>query len=267
MKQSNILFAIGAALLMAGCSADDERTSYGTGRLDFAVTASADVANVTSRASEIKLPTRIPTENNLKLHLVGTYTDKDGQAGTYDEIWETLAIYKADNPRLECGNSSYAATFTYGDPEVEGEDAAYFEGYVGGINLTADITTTASVTVSLANSCFRVLLDDWMTTYYSNIKLTISTDRQSFQFTEETATDDRVIFVKPGQKLKFSGSAEVAQTGVPVSFGTTEIGNGSLTTVRTMHTIRVTQSQAGGASIEVGFDDSFTEIDNGVIEF
>lgn len=266
MKQSNILFAIGAALLMAGCSADDERTSYGTGRLDFAVTASADVANVTSRAPEgyVELPTNVvPPAGNLKLTLTGTYKDHDGNPGTLNESWDRFSSYDPENFPLECSESNYTATFTYGDDSREGADAAFFRGEVTGIQLTPDTTTEKEVLVVLANSCFRLQLDETMTNYYSNLNLTVKTENGgSFNFTP--ATLQNIIFVKAGQTLTLSGSANHAASGQSVTFGPQVLNAGNPTRATTMHTITLKAEGVGSTKIVVSFDDTFKPIEGEV---
>lgn len=266
MKQSKILFAIGAALLLAACSkTDDERTGYGTGRLGFAVTTSADVANAVSRAPEgfIDLPAGVvPQPGNLKLTLTGSYNDRDGNPGTLEETWDRFSSYDPDNYPLECSESNYTATFTYGDASREGADAAFFQGIVSGIQLTPNQTTTKEVTVTLANSCFRLLLDETMTAYYSELDLTVATDRgNSFRFTAANATAQNVIFVQPGQSLTLSGKARHAASGQEVTFAAQVINRNNPTRATTMHTITLKAEGVGNASIGVTFDDSFETVE------
>lgn len=272
MKRFWMLPALAAAMLAMACSSDDDGTGFGQGELQFVCSASDSVANLGTRAGEstdgstVALPASvIPDGDDFALLLTGTYGEETATQ-EYKGSWDRLADFHANRPALECTNSDYTAVLSYGDPEAEGPEAAYFEGSAEHIALKAGKTTSVSVAAHLANSCFRLRLDEWMRAYYSEVELTISTDTNSFRFTADSATDDNVIFVRTGQILTIAGSAVKAQNGQSVTFAETAIGNGRKTAAETMHTITLTQGTAGAATLSIRFDDTFTEVEAEEVE-
>lgn len=282
MKRIWMLPALAAAMLATACSSDDDGAAFGPGQLQFTCTAADRVADLGTRAAEndpdgkktVALPASVlPAGDDFRLHLTGTYDEEvktNGQTTTetrtYDQSWETLRSFHVQHPNLYCTNAAYTAVLSYGDPAAEGPGAAYFEGSVTGIAPAVNKTTKVPVSARLANSCFRLRLDEWMRSYYTDIQLTVSTEEHSFAFTAETATDDNVIFVRSGRLLTLAGTAVIAQTGKAVTFEEKAIGGGKKTAPETMHTIALTQGKAGAGSIAIVFDETFTEVDLGETE-
>ncbi len=274
MKRIWMLPALAAAMLATACSSDDDGADFGPGQLQFTCTASDRVADLGSRAEQndpdgkktVALPASVlPAGDDFRLRLTGTYKQDDAET-PYDKSWATLRAFHAEHPHLYCTEANYTAYLSYGDPNAEGPGAAYFEGSVTGIAPAVNKTTKVPVSARLANSCFRLLLDEWMTRYYTEIRLTVSTEENSFDFTAETATEDNVIFVRTGRLLTLKGTAKNAQTGKAVTFEEKAIGGGKKSAAETMHTIRLTQGKAGAGSIAIVFDETFTEVDLGTTE-
>lgn len=274
MKRIWMLPALAAAILATACSSDEDGADFGPGQLQFTCSAADRVADLGTRAAEndpdgrktVALPASVlPAGDDFRLHLTGTYS-KDNVETTYDSSWETLRSFHIQHPNLYCTEANYSAYLSYGDPAAEGPGAAYFEGSATGIVPAVNTTTKVTVTARLANSCLRLLLDEWMTRYYTDIRLTVSTEENSFDFTAETATEDNVIFVRTGRLLTLKGTAVNAQTGKAVTFEEKAIGDGKKTAAETMHTIRLTQGKAGAGSIAIVFDETFTEVDLGTTE-
>ena len=71
--------------------------------------------------------------------------------------------------------------------------------------------------------------------------------------------------MNPGQMLSLSGSATKAQNGVEVTFGKTTLGSEALA-ARTHYAIEIDHSTAGGGSLLIAFDDTFTEVEAETVE-
>lgn len=271
-KRTWMIPTLAAALLAGGCSSDNGGADdFGPGTLVFSCAASGAVTYSGTRAVQddpdrttIELPAAVipASGDDFALHLTGSYTDSDGTTRSYDNSWTTVAAFHTENPSIEAG--TYTAVVSYGDPEAEGPDAACFEGTAADFRVAAGTTTRQSVTARLSNACFRVVFSEWMTRYYSDISITIHTATGDFEFTPETAAD-KLIFVKPGQTLSISGSAVKAQTGAAVTFPKTEL-NDAKTVAETMHTVTVTDTQAGSGTLTITFDTAFTEVTGADVE-
>lgn len=277
-----------AASMLVGCSADDKPAmpADGKGNVQLLCSTSASIASVVTRAGEeFALPeSLVPSSDELILTLAGTYTFKDKHndnaltEATYE--WElsgtgTVADYAAENPALEAGvydlenhryANAYEASVTYGTPDVEGAGKAYFVGASPEFYIYPGQTKEVDINVALANSCYTLSVSEWMMNYYTDIVLTIHTADNNFTFepsAENPSTE--LIFVNPGQMLSLSGSATKAQNGVEVTFGKTTLGSEALA-ARTHYTIEIDHSTAGGGSLLIAFDDTFTEVEAETVE-
>lgn len=259
MKKFLYTLTIAAAALSVGCSSDKEPIGEGTvetGNVHLTVAASAEVATET-RAGTVELPAAsIPDADNFSLRITGTYSDDMGIQQSYDRTWPTVGAF--DSPKMVRGD--YTATVVYGDMETEGAGAACFSG-TQDFKILARKTVTAEITASLQNAAFKVAFGEWFAKYYTNAMITIRTESDnSFTF---TPVNTSFIFVKPATKLYLKGTARKAQNGVEVEFPEAVIGT---TTARTLHTIQVDAMQAGGGKLVVDLDDTFTELEEQVIE-
>lgn len=259
MKKILYALTIAAAALAGGCSSDKEPIGEGnsdTGEVRITVAASAEVA-VETRAGTINLPAAsIPDGDRFALRITGTYHDDMGQEQLYDRSWATVGAF--DSPKMVRGD--YTAAVTYGDMEMEGVNAACFSG-TQDFSIFARKTVSATITASLQNAAFQVDFGEWFKKYYNNVIITIRTESDhSFTFTPANTS---VVFVKPAAKLFLKGSAVKTQNGVAVEFPETEIGT---TAARTLHTVTVDASQAGGGKLLVDLDDNFIELEETVIE-
>ena len=238
-------------LLLTGCSKSTVPgpTDADKGSIRFDCNISAQVTTIQGGNTKADQATRelpascLPDANQMKLHLTGTST-----ATEYH--YENMAAY--DQPLLD--PDDYTAHFTYGDPEAEGPQAAYFEGTTT-CTVAARKTVTQSVTHSLSNSLYTLEFADWFKKY-CQIQITTSSGYQSTH-TITSETESVPIFVKPNSTLYISGTA-VKTNGVEVTFPKTEIGT---TAARTWHTIVVDAGSVGQASITIKFDDTPTSIE------
>ena len=241
-------------LLLTGCSKSTVPgpTDAEKGSIRFDCNISAQVTTIQDGNTKADQATRelpascLPDANQMKLHLTGTST-----ATEYH--YENMAAY--DQPLLD--PDDYTAHFTYGDPEAEGPQAAYFEGKTT-CTVAARQTVTQPVTHALANSLYTLEFSEWFKKYYTScqIQITTSSGYQSGH-TITSVTDPVPIFVKPNSTLYMSGTA-VKTNGAEVTFPKTKIGT---TLARTWHTIVVDAGSAGQANITIDFDDTPTSVE------
>ena len=272
-----------AASMLVGCSADDKTSmpDNGRGSVQLLCSTSSSIASVVTRAGEeFALPESVlPSSDELILTLSGTYTFKDKSndnalvEATYE--WEsngegTVADYAAENPALEAGvydaaihrySNTYEASVVYGNPDEEGAGKACFEGASAEFHIYPDRAEQVAIKAELVNSCYTLSVSEWMLNYYTDIELTIHTADNDFCFEPDSENlSSELIFVKPGQQLSLSGSATKVQNGVAVTFDKTTIGAAALA-ARTHYAIEVDHSTAGGGSLIIAFDDTFTEVE------
>lgn len=250
---------IAAASCAAGCSSDKEPLGGGTadtGTVRLTVAASAEVASET-RAETVELPAAsVPDADDFSLRITGSYYDDAGTMHSYDRTWPTVGAF--DAPKMVHGD--YTASISFGDMQNEGTDAACFAG-TQDFTILARRTVEAAITASLQNAAFRLAFGEWFSRYYTQAKITVRTESDhSFTFTQANTS---LVFVKPATKLFLKGTAVKAQNGAEVEFPEAEIGT---TKARTLHTIRVDASEAGGGKLVIDLDDTFTELEEQVIE-
>ena len=190
-----------------------------------------------------------------ELHLVIT--------GAEDYSAEYGTVAEFDNPMMKAGE--YTAVFSYGDPDSEGPDVAYFGASVD-FNVIARKTSVENVTATLANSVFSVVVSQWFADYYPEYEITVETESgYSVTFgsgSTEPETESEPVFVKAGTTLWFSGSA-VKTNGAEVSFPKTEIAT---TETRTWQTLGIDASQAAAGTVEIVLDDSVVTVKEYEIE-
>ena len=245
-------------LSVQSCRETGVSVEEGMGNVEFRCTARSDVSYspAFAKAGESQRPlpeNLIPETGSLKLVL--------GNGDGYSAEYETLAQY--DSPLLKAGE--YTATFSHGDPESEGTDAAYFET-VRNITVVARKTSTENISVGLANSVFSVVVSQWFADYYPEYEIAIETESgYSATFTSddtEAGTESEPVFVKAGTALYFSGTA-VKTNGAEVSFPKTEI---AVTKARTWQTLGIDASEAAAGTVEIVLDDSVVKIEELEIE-
>lgn len=226
-----------------------DETQRGSIVFDCSVSSQVSVAAAGTKADPAtrELPAScLPTVNQMEMHMCGCNS-------SFECHYETMAEY--DQPLLNPGD--YTIEFSYGDPDAEGPEAAYFAGS-STCTVVARTTVSQRVVHSLANSVYTVELSDWFKNYYSEYQVSIHTesgyqsDLSSGDETTRTSTESTPIFVKPSTKLYLSGTA-TKTNGVQVEFPKTEIG---MTVARTWHTIRVDAGTVGHAGMIVTIDNT-----------
>ncbi|MEG1612096.1 MAG: DUF4493 domain-containing protein [Alistipes sp.] len=250
MKKILYAILISAAVLATSCSTEPDEVAEtdGKGTVQLTVTTSTAVDAVTR--AQVQLPaTVIPNGDDFALRITATEP-------TYDQSWTSLRVF--DSPRMQRGN--YTAAISYGNMDIEGVNAACFSGSQA-FTILSRRTITTDISASLQNAAFKVLFSEWFTNYYTQAQITIRTASGN-QFTF-TPTTESILFVKPGTELFLKGTANKSQTGTAVEFPEKSIGT---TTARTLHTITVNASEAGGGTLNITLDESFTSIPEQEIE-
>lgn len=271
MKAKLIILSICTAFLAVGCLDGDEfstPSSVGKGSLQVISSLEENVAEVETRAtSGYALPSEvIPAAENMKLRIVGTYQDSSSTTQEFDQTWTSVKSFNLEDPKFNFG--TYKAYVSSGDIDVEGAMKPYFYGESADIVVATTRPTQTSVTASLKNSCFTIVFGEWLKNYYKDIVIKVSTTNNIYSFDQYTAVEDaaHLIFVKPGQALKVSGTAKKKQNGVEVEFPATVIAGGKLVEAETKYTITIDHSSAGGETISIGFDGTFTDIEAQTVE-
>lgn len=246
--------AVAAAMLACGCSRGTQAVPEGEdrGRAAFACDVSASVG-VTRAETKLLPAEHVPAVEALKLEI----SDSEGIVASYP----TMAEY--DQPLLKEG--AYTASFSYGDPEEEGAGKGSFEGQRQ-FTIVARKTITEDVTVSLVNSVFTLKFSEWFRNYYEEYSINLRTEsgfQAGFIGSASMPLVETVpIFVKPGTKLFFGGTA-TKTNGAEVTFPETEIG---VTAPCTWHTVNIDAGQVGHVGIVVSLDDTPTAIEEIPVE-
>ncbi|MBQ0081279.1 MAG: DUF4493 domain-containing protein, partial [Alistipes sp.] len=266
-----ITLSICTAFLAMGCLDGDDFTipsTNGKGSLQVVSSLEENVAEVETRTSSgYALPSEvIPAAETMKLRITGKYQDSSSTTQDFDQTWTSVKSFNTEDPKFNFG--TYKAYISSGDIEIEGAKKPYFYGESDEIVVATTRPTQASVKASLKNSCFTVVLGEWLKNYYKDIVIKISTTNNIYSFDQYSASEDvdHLIFIKPGQTLKVSGTAKKKQTDVEVEFPATVIAGGKLVEAETKYTITVDHSSAGGETISIGFDGTFTDIEPQVVE-
>lgn len=249
-----LLTIVLSPFLTASCSRTNVETGNGVGgygTVEFLCNASAEIqyfAASKADGSTRELPGNvIPQKETLVLDI----SNAEGFMSHYD----TFSAY--DQPYLLEGE--YSAVFSYGDPDAEGPEAAYFEA-VHPFTVVARKTTAEQVAVSLANSVFSAVFSQWFVDYYPEFEILIETESgYSVSFTQsgiDPLSESSPVFVKADTNLYLSGTA-VKTNGAEVSFPKTEI---AVTKPCTWQTVSIDASQASNGSIEIILEDTVKEI-------
>lgn len=239
-----MLVPVLCAFMACGCTeATDGEGHGGMGEVRFACGVAAGIA--TADGATRTLPAEmVPEAGELSLAISGS----DGEVLSYD------AFADYDSPKLLEGE--YTATFTYGDMEREGADAACFSGEET-FSIVARTTAECSVSVALANAAVTASLSEWFGKYYESYDIRVTTaSGTEVACTEYGEPEAAPVFVQADTELYFSGTA-VKTNGAEVSFPETMIGTAA---ARTWHTVVIDAGQAGGAGITIQLDDTPVDV-------
>ncbi len=247
-----VKFAV-LATLVVGCAKEPNvEIEYGDGSVLFECVTQRSVSETTKATYD--LPSElIPSGDQFSLQLTGEYVDSESeQTESFSAYYQTIESYSETLPSVPAGD--YTALISYGDTSLEGATNACFVGE-SDFEIIARKTSEEVIIATLSNSAIRVTTTEWFDNYYSDAEFTITTAAGN-EFSFEP-NDGQLIFVQPSSTLKLKGSATKSQTGTSVEFPESTIGT---TEVRTLNTIVVDASQAGGASITITFDQTLTEV-------
>ena len=239
--------------VLVSCSRTEAETRNGSdeyGTVEFQCNARREIKYIATRAdgqTKVLPENVIPPIESLSLDI----SNSEGFSSHYDVFSEY------DQPYL--ASDEYSAKFVYGDPEMEGPDAAYFET-VHPFKVIARKTSTENVSVPLANSVYSVIFSQWFSDYYQEYNINIETEAGysvAYKSGDNPAgTESSPVFIKAGSGLYLSGNA-TKTNGVEVSFPRTQI---AVTKAGTWQTININASQASAGAIEIVLDDSVLEI-------
>lgn len=241
-----------AALCMSCAKESENSANLGEARVSFKCSAMGSMAETTRSTYDIPAEL-VPAGDDFSLSITGSYMNAYGEKFDYSESFATIADYTENSSELYAGN--YTASVSYGESGVESSTNPCFRGETD-FTVEAGVDADVNIVASITNSAIRLSTTEWFDKYYSNATFTVTTEAGA-QFTFANG-DQTVFFVEPASSLTLSGSAVNAQTGSEVEFPATVIGT---TVERTINTISVDASQAGGSSIKIVFDDTFTEVE------
>lgn len=149
------------ALLAASCSGDDVASKKGTGTLNpgFAVDYSITSSRAAGRAAETA--TVAPEISQFTFRLV-----KDDNK--FDKTYTNLGEFVAQQFPV----GAYTLEATYGDPEEEGIDKAYYYG-TASFNIYDGETAEPSLTATLANTAVSIEYTDAFKKYFTAYSSTV----------------------------------------------------------------------------------------------
>lgn len=258
-----------ALLLLGSCNQDGDVGAnqtdgeYGSVSFTSGVDSSVDII---TRASGNYLPESVtlPTAADFSLKITGDYYDPEsGSSSSYDLSFGSIDECNGMSLTLletQDGNE-YTATVSSGTSTAEGENLPCFAGEVT-FEVEARVTNIIYVSTQMTNSAFEFSTSEWFDNYYTDAKFTITTSAgNSFEFGR--GDDERLIFVEAGTTLTIEGSA-TKSNGYDVTFASNTIGT---TSARSISSISVDASQAGGASIVVEFQTEFISIDENEVDY
>ncbi len=242
MKRKIIYLLASAALLAGGCTATDEYTADGTGRIRMGGQIDASIE---TRAAT----TPTPTIDQFKLTIVG-----DG----VNSSWANIDAYTAEDPLFKAGN--YTASISYGDPETEGVDKPYYTASQA-VTVVARKTANATLTAKVANSQAFIRATEQFLRYFHDATFTLKTgSNNSFTFTPSATSTDVPVWVKAGTKLTVTGTAKrqgstAQDDGATVNFIEQTL---AATKAATCHIFTFNASDAGSATLTIVLDDGTT---------
>lgn len=245
-------------LALSGCGnsvGTGSETVVGEGRVKFECSAAKTVSS--QRAGQKTLPEdALPATEDISLTITG---------GSEEEtvFLEYAAMSEYDTPLLKEGD--YKAVFQYGNPETDGDGKACFGGETD-FAIVARTTVSQDITLTLTNSVLSLTTSEWFRNYYTEYTLTLRTEsgfEKSYTGSPESPVEStEALFVKPENKIYFSGSA-VKTNGKEVEFPRTEI---CVTKARTWHTLEIDAGEASEGTVKITLDDTMVQVPESEIE-
>ena len=258
---------LAAALLLGGCSAENDLPADRFDRFGQIAVAGQTSAEVETRAgtdlNKICKNFDLPKPEQLRLTISGEdiaeiIPDLDGNMEVisyfdYNQSWPSLAQY--DQPALFPG--SYDVALSYGDPEAVGPNKPYFEGF-GSAEVSINHVTTCAVRVRVANAVLRIALSDGFADYFTQPAFRLVVDGEETDYVLTAAAGEEPIFVPAGAQVALRGTVRRPSQTTP------DDADGELMEVEVparsveagmLYTFRFT-AESGGLQIEVRFGDA-----------
>lgn len=238
MKKQLLFFMLSAVMLAAGgCSKEDGNANLpdGFGKLSLGMKLDAQITE--TRAT--------PTASDFKLTITGDQTNR---------TWTNIAAYQAADTLFKIG--TYTTTITYGDPDTEGVDAAYYTASKDA-TVEARKTTTVSLTAKPAKAQTVVRATASFLKYFHDASFTVKTgSNNTFTFTPTAAGDGTPVWVKAATKLTVNGTAKKQSNGQDpektVTFAEQTL---AATTAATCHIFVFDAQNAGSATLTITMGD------------
>ncbi len=287
MKRVILTILSAVALVACSSSSSDDiptptESGVGTMYLDFSASNEIEIVTKSRASSIVEIPEAyIPAADDFKLTITGSYWDPTSE--TYMDFYEEYESISAYNsmeeddedpqatmpPYLVAGE--YTAVMEYGEGiYVESPTNAHFRGEVSFTVVARKNDATTSISATLQNSIVKLTTTDYFKSYFAQgATLNLSTTQQTTLTVDTTVdgSEDQLLFVSPGTTLYLSGEGVKQDPGdgskPTVVFTKSSIG---VSKVQTLSTVVVDADDAGGESISVTLDDTFTEINETTVD-
>lgn len=178
------------AILLAGCSADDNFYSSGTGKIS--VSLDTDLLVSQSKQSRAETDTHDPLAILNELSVDNLSLNLKSDDGSFSKTWENAKSFSEEE---EFPVGSYTLQAYYGDSDDEGVDKPHLFGETV-FNVVGAKTVPVSLTASVANSIvsidFTERFKNYFTAYSGRI---ISAKKNEFLFSGHETT---AVYVSPG---------------------------------------------------------------------
>lgn len=269
----NILLTV--ALLAMACSKEttsDAELGYGSVSLSVMTVSEVESSSDTRATTYTISSELLPATEDLYLTIEGEYIDPETlETVQFSNQYSNIDVYNEELPLLYAG--TYTATVSdQKDISEESETNACFSGSVTFTVVARDKIST-TIPVNLQNSIVRLLsVTDNFKSYFENgAELTASTESGStllYTHPDNSENEGKILFVAPDTKLYLEGWGQKqdpteSSQATTSTFAKSEIGT---TTANMMSTIEVDAAYAGGAQLEITFDNEIISVYESNIE-
>lgn len=249
MKRQLIYLMASAALLVGGCSTENDTpgTEYGSLAIRCTADTSLDVASDPARSSRAA---DVPDIGAFALSVTG----KSGS-----QTWATLAEYEQSETVFRMG--TYTVTIAHGDPAEEGIGKPCYVAEKT-IEILPRRTVTADLTATVANSQVVVRATERFLTYFHDAQFTVTTEADNqFRFAPGSEPADEPVFVQAAATIRVTGTARRQSPtgtgeGPAITFAEQTL---DATAARTCHIFTYDALNAGSATLTITLADGYTE--------
>ena len=244
-----------AAIAAGGCSQEKDTTPRGDGgtiRIACEADATIDAAAAMAAVQGATRTAAKPDGKDFTLRIRGE---------NFDKSWATVAAYNAEETAYSFPEGRYTITVTYGDPEAEGLDKAYYAGSVD-VVVQPRRVCDAKITAKVCNSQALVRATEAFKKYYNNAEFSLTTGSGGeFTFRPCDGEEEESVWVKAGTTLTVKGTARgQSQDGTsdgPLYTFTPEPLEA--TRPATRHIFTLDAKKAGSATLTITLGEGYTE--------